>query len=162
MLSHSLKSCIESAQAFQKNLLNLFTMRSYASLQLVEALAHAEKPTTIVELSQETPFQRSYSVINKILNTFGTKSLITKTVNAESVKKVQIIDSIAFSKITKPFSDLFFNMLPQETNRKFRLLEKYSISYILMFSCEKSFARKGNLSVPSIILKTAVAHDQEG
>jgi hypothetical protein len=122
MLSHSLKSCIDTAQAFQKNLLNLFSIRSYASLQLVEALAHAEKPTTVVELSQETPFQRSYSVINKILNAFGAKSLITKTVNVgESVKKVWSIDPIAFSKITKPFSDLFFDMLPKETNRKFRL-----------------------------------------
>lgn len=64
MLSHSLQSCIDSARTFQKKLLNLFSNRSYASLQLVETLAHASKPTTIVELSQEIPFQRSYSVIN--------------------------------------------------------------------------------------------------
>ena len=68
MLSHLLQSCLDSAQTFQKKLLNLFSNKSYASLQLVEALAHASKPTTIVELSQETPFQRSYSVINKVLN----------------------------------------------------------------------------------------------
>jgi DDE superfamily endonuclease len=37
------------------------------------------------------------------------------------VKKVQHIDSVAFSKITKPFSNLFFEMLPKEENRKFRL-----------------------------------------
>ena len=122
MLSHLAQSCIDSAQTFQKKLLNLFSNRSYASLQLVEALAHALKPTTVVELSQEIPFQRSYSVINKVLNAFGAESLITKTVDAgESVKIVRISDPVAFSKITKPFSDLFLEMLPQETNRKFRL-----------------------------------------
>ena len=82
MLSHLLQSCLDSAQTFQKKLLNLFSNKSYASLQLVEALAHASKPTTIVELSQETPFQRSYSVINKVLNSFGSESLVTKTINA--------------------------------------------------------------------------------
>lgn len=122
MLSHLYQSCIESARTFQKKLLNLFSKRSYASLQLVEAIAYAPKPTTVVELSQETPFQRSYSVINKILNDFGAESIVTKTVNTEeSTKIVRISDPVAFSKITKPYSDLFFEMLPQETNRKFRL-----------------------------------------
>ncbi|HSN65185.1 MAG TPA: transposase [Fusibacter sp.] len=122
MLPHLLQSCIDSARTFQKKLLNLFTSRSYASLQLVEALAHASKPTTVVELSQETPFQRSYSVINKILNSFGVQSLVPQIVNIENpVNKVQRVDPIAFSRITKPFSNLFFEMLPQEVNRKFRL-----------------------------------------
>ena len=111
MLSHSLQSYIESAQTFQKKLLNLFSNRNSASLQLVEALAHASKPTTVVELSQETPFQRSYSVINKVLNAFGVEKglvKIAKTTNAgESVKGVQNSDPIAFSRITKPFSGFF-------------------------------------------------------
>ena len=77
-LSHSLQFCIDSARIFQKKLLELFNNRSYASLQLVEALAYASKPTTVVELSQEPPFQRSYSVINKVLNAFGAKSLVTQ------------------------------------------------------------------------------------
>jgi hypothetical protein len=129
MLPHPLQFCIEQelidpARTFQKKLLNLFTKRSYASLQLVEALAHASKTTTVVELSQETPFQRSYSVINKVLNAFGAESLvkIDKTTNAEeSVKRVQNSDSTIFSRITKPFSDLFFEMLPQEATSKFQL-----------------------------------------
>ena len=88
----------------------------------MEALAHVLKPTTVVELSQETPFQRSYSVINKVLNAFGAESLVTKTVNSGgSVTTVQSCNPVAFSKITKPFSSLFFEMLPQEANRKFRL-----------------------------------------
>jgi hypothetical protein len=122
MLSHIRQSCIDSVQTFQKKLLNLFTNRSYASLQLVEALAHALKPTTVVELSQETPFQRSYSVINKVLNAFGVGSLVTKKVDTERCAKIiQISDPIAFLRITKPFSDLFFEMLSREANRKFRL-----------------------------------------
>jgi hypothetical protein len=109
MLSHSLQFCIDQARKFQKKLLNLFGNRSYASLQLVEALAYASKPTTVVELSQETPFQRSYSVINKVLDAFGAESLEIKTINVGgSVKTVQKVDPVAFSKITKPFSDLFF------------------------------------------------------
>jgi DDE family transposase len=122
MVSHLLQFCISSAQTFQKKLLDLFNNRGYASLQLVEALAHASKPTTVVELSQETPFQRSYSVINKVLNAFGAESLVTTTTKeGESVKTVQKVGLVAFSKITKPFSDLFFDMLPREASRKFRL-----------------------------------------
>ena len=122
MLSHSPQSCIDSARFFQKNLLNRFNSRSYASLQLVEALAHASKPTSVVELSQEVPFQRSYSTINKVLNAFGEASLVTKKVNEGGVvKTVKSIDPALFSKITKPFSAMFFKMLPQEVSRQFRL-----------------------------------------
>lgn len=122
ILSQFLQSCIDSARTFQKKLLNLFSSRSYTSLQLVEALAHASKPTSVVELSQETPFQRSYSTINKVLNEFGAESLVTKEVNeGGTVKTVESIDSVLFSKITKPFSALFVEMLPKEVNRKFRL-----------------------------------------
>ena len=108
-VSQSSQSCIDSARTFQKNLLNLFTSRKHASLQLVEALAHTSKPTSVVELSQETPFQRSYSVINKVLNAFGAKSFVTKTVTeGKSTKIVRNIDPAIFSKITKPFSNIFF------------------------------------------------------
>ena len=121
-LSHFPQSCIDAARTFQKNLLNRFNSRSYASLQLVEALAHASKPTSVVELSQEVPFQRSYSTINKVLNAFGAESLVTKKVNEKGiVKTVTSIDPVLFSKITKPFSALFVEMLPQEVNRKFHL-----------------------------------------
>jgi len=81
----------------------------------VEALAHASKPTSVVELSQEEPFQRSYSTINKVLNEFGAESVVTKKVNeGGTVKTVKRIDPVLFSKITKPFSTLFVKMLPQE------------------------------------------------
>ena len=122
-VTYSTQFWIERARTFQKKLLNLFSNRSYASLQLVEALAYAPKPTTVVELSQEAPFQRSYSVINKILDAFGPGSLAEKgqTLSAEESVKAIEKASVAFSKITKPFSDLFFKMLPQEEKRKFRL-----------------------------------------
>ena len=115
ILSQSLQFCIDSARIFQKELLNRFSSRSYTSLQLVEALAHASKPTSVVELSQETPFQRSYSTINKVLNEFGAESLVTKEVNeGGAVKTVESIDPALFSKITKPFSALFVEMLPEK------------------------------------------------
>ena len=122
MVSHSLQSSIDSARTFQNDLLKLFKSRSYSSLQLVEALAYAPKPTSVVELSQEAPFQRSYSTINKGLNEFASASLIFKEIREEgAIKTVEIVDSYLFSKITKPFSIMFFKMLPQEINRKFRL-----------------------------------------
>lgn len=122
ILSPSAQFCIGSARTFQKRLLGRFTIRNSASLQLVEALAYAPKPTTVVELSQEVPFQRTYSVINKMLNDFGASSVVTKIVVIEGAeKKVQEVDPNEFSKITKPFFSLFFEMLPQETHRKFRL-----------------------------------------
>ena len=122
ILSHSFQSCIQSARKFQKTLLQLFSDRNYASLQLVEALAYAPKPTSVVELSEEAPFQRSYSVINKILNAFGKNSLITKedTIN-KATRATQEVDPVAFFKITQPFSRVFFEMLPQNKNRPFRL-----------------------------------------
>ena len=117
-----IQSCIDSARTFQKKLLNRFSSRSYTALQLVEALAHASAPTSVVELSQETPFQRSYSTINKVLNEFGAGSLVTIKVNEGGrVKTVKSIDSTLFSKITRPFSTLFHEMLPQEVYRKFCL-----------------------------------------
>ena len=106
-LSQSIQFCIEQARTFQKKLLNLFNNRRYASLQLVEALAYAPKPTTVVELCQETPFQRSYSVINKVLNAFGPESVFTTAKMMNAKESVQNSDSLAFSKITKPFSDFF-------------------------------------------------------
>jgi len=122
ILSQPFQSCIDSARTFQKKLLNRFSSRSHTSLQLVEALAHASKPTSVVELSQEVPFQRSYSTINKVLNEFGAESLVTKEVNeGGTVKTVKSIDPALFSKITRPFSALFVEMLPREVNRKFRL-----------------------------------------
>jgi len=122
ILSQPLQSCIDSARTFQKKLLNRFSNRSYAALQLVEALAHVSAPTSVVELSQEAPFQRSYSTINKVLNAFGAGSLVTKKVNeGGTVKTVGSVDPALFSKITKPFSALFIEMLPREVNRKFRL-----------------------------------------
>ena len=121
-LSQSFQSCIDSARQFQTALLKRFGSRSNTALQLVEALAHAATPTSVVELSQETPFQRSYSTINKVLNEFGVKSLVRTKVNEGGVvKTVESIDPELFSKITKPFSALFIEMLPQEVNRRFRL-----------------------------------------
>ena len=108
MVSHLFQSCIDSARRFQKKLLSLFNNRSYASLQLVEALAHASKPTTVVELSQETPFQRSYSVINKILNAFAAKSLVTETVTIEgSKKKYKRSILLHFRKLPNHFRIIF-------------------------------------------------------
>ncbi len=66
----------------------MFTHRSYTSLQLVEALAHALKPTTVVELSQETSFQLSYHVINEVFDAFGIGSLVTKKVDTERCAKI--------------------------------------------------------------------------
>lgn len=119
------KISIDQARKYQQELLHVFKKRSYASLQLVEALAYSQKPTNVVELSQEIPFQRSYSVINKLLNEFGAESLvnIVETVDGKENTKIvrKKIDPVKFSKITKSYSSIFVNMLPEESNCNFRL-----------------------------------------
>jgi len=149
IISHLLQSRIDLARAFQKELLNRFESRSFTSLQLVEALAHASKPTSVVELSQERPFQRSYSTINKVLNEFGAASLITEEIKeGGKVKKIKRVDPLLFSKITKPFSALFCEMLPREVNRKVRLfaLDVTSVPRIHAHTLDdRSYVHQANL-----------------
>ncbi len=156
ILSHDSQSCIDSARTFQKALLKLFSNRSYISLQLVEALAYALKPTSVVELSQEVPFERSYSTINKVLNAFGAASLVIKEINEDgTIKMVQSIDPVIFSKITKPFSSLFVKMLPKEINRKFHLcaLDATSIPRVHAQTLDdRSFVHQANqIGIPVTI-----------
>jgi len=61
-------------------------------------------------------------MINKVLNAFGAESLITTKVHEEGVvKTINSIDPSLFSKITKPFSSLFVEMLPKEVVRPFHV-----------------------------------------
>ena len=63
-----LHSLLAPARKFQQDLLNSFPTRRYATLQLVKALASAEKPTSIVELCQEGAFQRTFSNVHKAID----------------------------------------------------------------------------------------------
>ncbi len=112
--------CIDSARNFQKKLLSLFNSRSYASLQLVEALAYASHPTTVVELSQELPFQRSYSVINKILGDFEAKSVVTKIMSVDrSEKKYKVLILLPFQILLGPFQSLFLKLFQKKQSANF-------------------------------------------
>lgn len=73
ILSNSQDSILEKARQYQKELLASFSKRADSILQLVEALASAEKPTSIVELSQEGAFQRSFSNVHKAVDALDTK-----------------------------------------------------------------------------------------
>jgi hypothetical protein len=59
---------LDAARNFQKRLLNSFPDRADAILQLIEASASAEKPTSVVDLSLEAPFQTSYSNVHKAIH----------------------------------------------------------------------------------------------
>jgi hypothetical protein len=61
-------SALEKARKYQRDLLRTFPKRGDAILQTIEALAAAESPTSVVELTQEGAFQRSFSSIHKAID----------------------------------------------------------------------------------------------
>jgi len=57
ILTNSQDSILEKVRQYQKEPMASFPKRADSILQLVEALASAEKPASIVELSPEGTFQ---------------------------------------------------------------------------------------------------------
>jgi hypothetical protein len=74
-ITERLHSLLAPARKFQQDLLNSFQTRRYATLQLVEALASAEKPTSVVELCQEGAFQRTFSNVHKAIDGMSLKTI---------------------------------------------------------------------------------------
>ena len=68
-----LNSTLEIARKFQSDLLNSFPRRKETLLQTVEALASMIKPSSVVELSQSGPFQRTYSNIQRAIDGLSHK-----------------------------------------------------------------------------------------
>lgn len=97
ILANSQDSILEKARQYQKELRASFPKRADSILQLVEALASSEKPTSIVELSQEGAFQRSFSNVHKAIN---------------------VMDAENRSRI---WTEMFYKRLPQEKTRPFHL-----------------------------------------
>jgi len=97
ILANSQDSILEKARKYQKELMASFPKRANSILQLVEALASAEKPTSIVELSQEGAFQRSFSNVHKA------------------------VDALDIERQSHIWMEMFFKRFPQEKKRPFHL-----------------------------------------
>lgn len=126
-INDSLHSALEKARQFQKSLLKSFPRRKEAILQIVESLASAVKPTSVVELSQAAPFKRTYSNIQKAIDGLspvkapsgGSQPLkerplaLTNTLSTEKQCK--------FLEQTRMWTDTFSSFLPKETTRPMKL-----------------------------------------
>ena len=107
-ITERLHSLLAPARKFQQDLFNSFPARRCAILQLVEALASAEKPTSVVELCQEGAFQRTFSNIHK-------------AIDAMSASTNKVIDPIFSLEQTRLWTKIFTEYMPNETQRPFKL-----------------------------------------
>ena len=82
---------------YQKELMASFPKRADSILQLIEALASAEKSTSIVELSQEGAFQRSFRNVHKA------------------------VDALDVQHQSRMWMKMFFKGFPKEKERPFHL-----------------------------------------
>ena len=124
---------LEAARKFQQDLLKTFSERGDAILQLVEALASAEKPSSIVELCQEGAFQRTYSNIHKAIDALSMPATVTAklilekplddTSLSDKTENLQqpIVDPALFLELTRQWTQLFAQQLHYEPNQPFRL-----------------------------------------
>ena len=127
-------SLFKSARLYQKALLEIFPLRKDALLQLIESLAATEKPTSVVELSLEATFQRTFSNINQAITALSepasvvccplshrpeANSDLNVVVNSDGKKKY--VDSAMFQKLSYKWTKLFIKNLPREVDRPFKL-----------------------------------------
>ena len=126
-------SALETTRQFQNDLLNSFPRRKEALLQTVEALASMVKPTSVVELSQAAPFQRTYSNIQKAIDELSPDRETggSSPLNSPSPSVAKPLPAISdvfpteeigiFLKQTRMWIDIFSALLPLETTRPFKL-----------------------------------------
>jgi hypothetical protein len=95
---------LKKARKFQEDLLNSFSKRSDAILQLVEALASAEKPTSIVELCTEPAFQRSFSNVHKAIDALSASAIVKEAIGLTSSKNGFSTEGASSEEATKPES----------------------------------------------------------
>ena len=124
---------LEAARKFQQDLLNSFPKRADAILQLVEALASTEKPTSVVELCQEGAFQRTYSNIHKAIDALSAPALVMgcllsdrpvdkNSPSSENLNPNQTaVDPTLFLEQTRRWTEVFAKQLPNESDQPFRL-----------------------------------------
>ena len=126
MISNQANSKLEAARKFQKNLLDCLPIRQDAILQLVEALASAEKPTSVVELSQEVAFRRTFSNVHKAIDALSAGCLRLDTPsNREEIAHLTeghtVVDLSLFLEQSRQWTNLFAERVPHETSRPFKL-----------------------------------------
>jgi len=107
--------------------LDSFAQRADAILQLIEVLASAEKPTSVVELCQEGAFQRTYSNIHKAIDALSASAIVIgcplsdKPIDGSVNSGQMVVDPSLFLEQTRGWTQLFAKQLPNESSRSFRL-----------------------------------------
>lgn len=124
---------LAAARKFQQDLLDSFPERADAILQLIEALASAEKPTSVVQLCQEGPFQRTYSNIHKAIDALSAPATLMGCLlsdkpadgNFPSDENLNLgqmmVDPSLFLEQTRRWTGVFVKQLPIESSHPFRL-----------------------------------------
>lgn len=98
---------LQRVRFYQIDLRDSFLKREDAILQLVEALACADKPSSPVELSLTPAFQRTYSDVSNAIDAMTPRSKTGKP--------------LPFLEQTQKWTRIFNKLLPKETNRRFKL-----------------------------------------
>lgn len=98
---------LDKVRFFQVDLFDSFPKRKNAILQLVEALACSDKPSSPVELSLTPAFQRTYSDISNAIDAMTPRSKTGKP--------------LPFLEQTRKWTRIFNKLLPKETHRCFKL-----------------------------------------
>ena len=117
-------SNLDAARKFQKSLLDCFPERADAILQLVEALASAEKPASVVDLCMEGAFQRTYSNVHKAIDAlsapFTVRSHLSSDENGMSNTR-DVVDPALFLEQTRKLTAVFAKQISAEKNQPFKL-----------------------------------------
>jgi len=98
---------LDKVRFFQVDLFNSFPKRKDSILQLVEALACSDNPSSPVELSLTAAFQRTYSNISNAIDAM--------------TPRLETNEPSAFLDQTRKWSRIFNKLLPKETYRPFKL-----------------------------------------
>ena len=117
---------LQRVRFYQIDLLDSFPKRKNAILQLVEALACAERASSPVELSLTPAFQRTYSDISNAIDAMtprsGTDTQPTPNASFNQTKKKKTSPTLlSFLDQTRKWTCIFSKLLPKETHRPFKL-----------------------------------------
>jgi hypothetical protein len=126
IINNDLNLTLQKVRIYQIDLLESFPKRKDTILQLVEALACAEKPSSPVELSLTRAFQRTYSNISNAIDAMTPQLGKGKRSESEASciqtkGEEQPTPASSFQQQTRKWTHIFARFLPKETYRPFKL-----------------------------------------
>lgn len=107
---------------FLSDIYNNVPRRSDAIVQLIESLACAEGITSVVALSQEPAFQRTFSNIHKAIDAMSASARVPrKPLSQKNTESGVTIDPELFSQQTFTWTKIFAERLPEILHKSFSL-----------------------------------------